>query len=432
MNRALILGLAALTATPMLSGCVAAIPAVAAAALGGSQMDRDKEDKPKEQQRETVAAPTQLPVAQVIVEKGEAGPPPAMDELADPIAAVIAMNEPPKPAVEAAAPPPAAPMATVALPPSSASQGDATQESVAMAANDEIAPAEDGFAGEELAEPVFVEDSSFAEAPPAEDAAQDADEAAAMAVAEPMDAPGDMPERPAQAEVRTDTAAMARLDIPLPKMPGAAVPVGPSPYRALVSYVGKRVEQHEAGLPLRSVVVDPLAGLENPVFEPCGDKPLGVSIDLDEQSFGNAEQAGFWNGTVVAAPGVADAVRELRDQGVRVFFLSSRPIEQWPQIQEALQAAGLGSPEPGIDLWLSGERGNDRKDEHRRAIARHYCIIAIAGDRKGDFADLYDYLKDPNTPTVKSLDVMWDSGWFMLPNAVGREENYATGGEGNG
>jgi hypothetical protein len=53
----------------------------------------------------------------------------------------------------------------------------------------------------------------------------------------------------------------------------------------------------------------------------------------------------------------------------------------------------------------------------REDAQRDVCVIAIAGDRKGDFDELFDYLRDP--ASGESLDYLLGAGWFILPPPLG-------------
>jgi hypothetical protein len=49
----------------------------------------------------------------------------------------------------------------------------------------------------------------------------------------------------------------------------------------------------------------------------------------------------------------------------------------------------------------------------RQQASEDVCIVAIAGDERSDFDELYDYLRDPNG--APALEEMIGSGWFIVP-----------------
>jgi hypothetical protein len=68
------------------------------------------------------------------------------------------------------------------------------------------------------------------------------------------------------------------------------------------------------------------------------------------------------------------------------------------------------------DIMLIGLPGNYRKQERRWQLAGNHCVVAIAGDRKSDFDELYDYLRDQSYAI--RLEAFIGKGWFELPHPV--------------
>ncbi len=59
----------------------------------------------------------------------------------------------------------------------------------------------------------------------------------------------------------------------------------------------------------------------------------------------------------------------------------------------------------------------ETKQSRRAALAQTRCVIALAGDERSDFDDLYNFLRDLND--ARSLEMMLGNGWFLIPNPVG-------------
>jgi hypothetical protein len=55
----------------------------------------------------------------------------------------------------------------------------------------------------------------------------------------------------------------------------------------------------------------------------------------------------------------------------------------------------------------------DRKQLLRENANDDVCVVAIAGDRRGDFDELFDYLRNPGSAV--GLYPMMGSGWFLVP-----------------
>ena len=52
----------------------------------------------------------------------------------------------------------------------------------------------------------------------------------------------------------------------------------------------------------------------------------------------------------------------------------------------------------------------------REQLAQLSCLIAIAGDTRSDFDELYDYLLDPND--AAPLEPIIGEGWFLIPTPL--------------
>ena len=136
----------------------------------------------------------------------------------------------------------------------------------------------------------------------------------------------------------------------------------------------------------------------------CGAAPLAVFIDLDPG-----------RGTFdPLAPGQADAalpgvLRALREQGVAVVWFSRLGDSFEPAVRNALAESGLDSTTSDQLVLLRdlGERKQSRRDE----TAKNFCPIAMLGDERADFDELYLYLKNPDAAVA--LDAMIGRGWFL-------------------
>ncbi len=172
-------------------------------------------------------------------------------------------------------------------------------------------------------------------------------------------------------------------------------------------------------------------------------KPLAVVFDVDEtvilnngyeywaaysgKAFDPAEW-GQWadNGAGIAAPvpGAVTGMRRLREAGITPVFNTNRNSENAAGTVAAIEAAGLG---PAVHLDTLFLRGDDamggRKDGRRATISERFCVIALAGDNLGDFADVFN--ADEDAIQARRAMVargeyaqLWGNGWFLLPNPV--------------
>jgi len=80
-------------------------------------------------------------------------------------------------------------------------------------------------------------------------------------------------------------------------------------------------------------------------------------------------------------------------------------------VASALQASGLDPS--GRDPILLVRNEEERKQVLREEANQTVCVVAMAGDRRGDFDELFDYLRDPRIATA--YDGQIGAGWFLVP-----------------
>ncbi len=161
-----------------------------------------------------------------------------------------------------------------------------------------------------------------------------------------------------------------------------------------------------------SQLIDPDTLTDHPQRLSCGDKPPAVAIDLDpgERTFDPADPPS-------PVPGLAEALAQLRAAGVVVFWKSSLNVSQADKIYTVLRAVGL-DPDRTDRLLLTRKR-DERKEMRLLAAAGEWCFIAMAGDRKGDFLEALDYLRDPDGPVAQAFKPRYGDGWFLTPTPIG-------------
>ena len=182
---------------------------------------------------------------------------------------------------------------------------------------------------------------------------------------------------------------------------------------------------------------------DTPRFESCGTKPLAAVFDADETLIWNvgamrymAEQGkdfdpAIWNeweksgaGKALAMPGAVDALKIMRDVGVTIIANTNRSAANAKGTEDALRSAGLGEFKHQETLYLMGDDATgSSKDGRRAAISAKYCVIALAGDQLGDFAQAFnakglsvaDRRKLATNPAITDV---WANGWFLFSNPV--------------
>ncbi|MDG6079121.1 acid phosphatase [Erythrobacter litoralis] len=208
----------------------------------------------------------------------------------------------------------------------------------------------------------------------------------------------------------------------------------------------------------RSILQAVPMGLDGEVRrESCmqGDriKPLAVVFDVDETVIlnagyeawlaqGNTYSRDTWReweerGDTLArpVPGAVTGIRRLREAGITPVFNTNRQYSA-EGAARAIKAAGLGDAVHRQTLYLRGDDGTNSggKDGRRALIAQTYCVIALAGDNLGDFADVFN-VEGQGVQARRELAArgeyaqLWGNGWFAFPNPVYGDSINGTIGE---
>jgi hypothetical protein len=185
-----------------------------------------------------------------------------------------------------------------------------------------------------------------------------------------------------------------------------------SPYLPFVRYAIGQSQKRRDGLPLKSAVLVEQVSLSDPKTVACNDKPLAVIIDLD-----NAPDAAHATDGNNSAKGFIDLMALLRESGITIGWIS-----EWSGKTAVAHFAGQMKNADGFSAIVAGDKflharsSKQRKQELRWTLARDYCVIAVAGDRNGDFDELFDYLR--NADYAIQLEMFMGNGWFRLPDPV--------------
>jgi hypothetical protein len=213
-----------------------------------------------------------------------------------------------------------------------------------------------------------------------------------------------------------DTESSTQSDSPEPPENGAnavaikRLSVGNirNAYTPFVQYALTQVGRRAEGLPVRAAVLVNQVSLIDPQTLPCGNLPMAVVIDLDVAAGTPAEIE------IEAQSGFGTLLQTLRESDVRIVWTGSKSQKATEPTLEALR----NGSDPALrdtDMLLLHD-GKFSKQEQRWILARSYCVLAVAGDRKADFDELYDFLRVPDYAI--RLEAFMDRGWFLLPHPV--------------
>lgn len=409
-------------AATALQGCVAAVVPIAASGLmGGSGLGRDA--------RETTADAKTASDPKVIVETSPAQDdlivdasaragesrfaadervePEAMLKVEDEPAARLTAETVPSPAGNSdraaqfaetdempqtdPTPPADMPVRVIAVDSQAALAGMPGTDGNVSAA--EAAAALSIIAAAEESEPVAVD---LARKPP--EPSQTGSSSSALAVAAETPAVGASVPPPANPAPVTQAAPVtqgARTARPRPLATGD--------FAALINYANQ--QQSRSPENRASAFLADRASLR-PDRAPCGAGEPTVLIDLDPEGATfdptNASRA---------APRLSSALAQIRAAGIRIAWISRNAQGQVGAIREALNRSGLDLE--NADELLLMRYPEDRKQTRREDLAASSCLIAIAGDERADFDELFEYLINPEA--AATLDPLIDSGWFIIP-----------------
>ena len=111
--------------------------------------------------------------------------------------------------------------------------------------------------------------------------------------------------------------------------------------------------------------------------------------DFDPAIWNAWEKSGA--GKALAMPGAIEALKIMRDAGVTIIANTNRTSANAKGTEDTLRAAGLGEFKHGETLFLMGDDATgSSKDARRSTIAARYCVVALAGDQLGDFANAFN------------------------------------------
>jgi hypothetical protein len=195
-------------------------------------------------------------------------------------------------------------------------------------------------------------------------------------------------------------------------------------FQAFTQYAIDQWIKIEAGQRIPSAVLVPNVDILNPKTVECSGRPPAVIIDLDEQPSDHLSQTDRFFGQ----QDLAQDIRKLQAAKISIIWLSNEPRSASSDLMKKLQDAGLTAVGTQDFIYL-GRGPRDRKQLRRLEAARNYCIVAMAGDERADFDELYDYLRNPEAAIA--LEAMIGRGWFLIPPAATgtpRIENDAAAG----
>ncbi len=237
-----------------------------------------------------------------------------------------------------------------------------------------------------------------------------ADHSATTGTTEPQQArvaiPGERTQAALAAPVDTKTSVYRLTELrQLPPPSGASPRAEGSGWGAFAAYAQEQARIPVVGSERHSAMLADATAM-SPETRICSVQPSSVLIDLDpDESHFDLTAASPTD------PDLADRLAGLRDAGVTIGWVSNRTADQAGMVRRALKTSGL-DPE-GEDELVLLRFPEERKQTRREDFAKSHCVLAIAGDEKADFDELFAYLRDP--VLALPLDKLIGAGWFIVP-----------------
>ena len=198
--------------------------------------------------------------------------------------------------------------------------------------------------------------------------------------------------------------AVAQAQVQPVAAAAAAIP-SRGPLAGFYTYAGRQLS--EEAEPQSAILADPTK-LE-PARAPCRTELPAVLVDLDPEggmvSLSSLEKAD---------PALVATLADLRARGVAVAWMTDRTPEEAGLVRARLRESGLDTA--GRDPLFVQRYPGERKQARRSALGETHCVIAILGDARADFDDLYDYIRDP--AVALPLEELYDNGWFLIDDPL--------------
>ena len=193
--------------------------------------------------------------------------------------------------------------------------------------------------------------------------------------------------------------------------PPSGAPAGSatvSDYSAFAEFAERQGTLPIAGGDRRSALLaDP--GALAPTTRECSIHPAAVLIDLDPGA-GVLDPAAAMH----ADARLSGTLAALRAEQITIGWLSAATADRAGAVRRALVSSGLDPA--GRDELVLLRFPEERKQTRREDFGKEYCVVAIAGDERGDFDELFQYLKNPLL--AGSLEALIGNGWFLIPQPL--------------
>jgi hypothetical protein len=226
-----------------------------------------------------------------------------------------------------------------------------------------------------------------------------------------------VPSAPIKAKPAADAATgepgsaqpLAAVAVPPPPPSGAPGVANPeAEYASLAAFAAHAAEQPLSGTQRMSALLARPGSL-SPQTSECSIHPPAVVVDIDPKG-----------GTLVpeqvarADPRFAATLEGLRREDVAIAWITALTADRAGAVRKALVASGLDPA--GKDEVVLLRFPEERKQTRREDLAKEFCVVALVGDERADFDELFEYLRNPDG--AQPLNSLIGNGWFLVPNPL--------------
>lgn len=212
-------------------------------------------------------------------------------------------------------------------------------------------------------------------------------------------------------EVAKDILVETPVRNPSSVFPTARLAQDDAGYVAMTAFVIAAMGDGKPVAGRKSMLIEQRSLATLPRMQACADRRNALIIDLDR-----GDQPFNLNDAPTPEPGLAEQLRTIRGRGVAVVWVATLPQSAERDVLTMIKATGLDPL--GLDHALLLQPAETRKQQILNRAGEEWCALAVAGDSRSDFDEVFDYLRNPDGPVALALEQYIGAGWFLVPPPI--------------
>ena len=145
------------------------------------------------------------------------------------------------------------------------------------------------------------------------------------------------------------------------------------------------------------------------------DKPYSIVLDLDETVLDNSPYQAQ-NVKAKAVPGAKDFLQFADQNGVQIYYVSDRTIDQVDDTIKNLENEGI--PVQSRDHLMFLEKGVKSKEGRRQAVQEKTNLVMLLGDNLVDFAEFSKTSETERDQKLEELQKEFGEKFIIFPNPM--------------